>query len=77
MSGSYTFNTWACIKGKEPHVKVHYFVQDAERDTNTPRGVELEAITDMAGNDLMIRMTADEIEAVVQRLDDEVRGYGY
>ena len=77
MSGSYNWNTWAAIGDSEPMVWVGYFVQDAEPDTNTARGVELECITDRQGKDLMPTMTDDENEQVVQRLIAEVSTSDY
>ena len=43
-SGCQLVNTYALINGVEQEVLVHYFVQPAEDDTNTPFGIELESV---------------------------------
>ena len=64
-SGCQQVDTHAFINGVEQEVLVHYFVQPAEDDTNTPFGIELESVIFEDEGDVLGEMSEVEQERLV------------
>jgi len=62
---SKTWKTFASFQGDEVDVLIEYFKQPKEEDTGTPAGIEIEGILLKSGEDIMPKMSEEEIEQVL------------